>query len=375
MSLIKKPTSTEKRISASRANGGRSLGPHTPQERKRLRAAHRRLGFVPLAEEVALRSLGEEPLRFQELLEGLWVEYEPSGASQEGLVVLLARALWLTNRADRMQEGIALRQAQEFNLGREDRVHAQMMRLKMTANTLRQLIYRVAREEYITHPTDWEIAQNLHREGVMREMGDIVLALFQQLQEPLQYDETGSPVESHAAQQKVLLRIKEIFGVTDGPHPTPGRSNQNPSQEGGEGAHEGAVPAAPPKPRPDPVVEMHKRYPYLTRADWQAREMARQLLENILARQVEVCESQHQALLKEALNGPSPYERAAEIAPTSRDVLQLRRMQDANFREVRRITNLLLKLKRNERLLKKPGAGSEKPDKAPTQDSAVTYDI
>jgi hypothetical protein len=49
------------------------------------------------------------------------------------------------------------------------------------------------------------------------------------------------------------------------------------------------------------------------------------------------------------LNGPSPFERAAEIAPTHPNAKLMRRMQDSNFREVRRITNLLLKLKRNQR--------------------------
>ena len=75
----------------------------------------------------------------------------------------------------------------------------------------------------------------------------------------------------------------------------------------------------------------------------------RQLLENILTRQVEACEAQRKAILKESLKGPSPYERAAEIAPTHPRAMHLRRMQDSYFREVRRVTNLLLKLKRYQR--------------------------
>ena len=51
-----------------------------------------------------------------------------------------------------------------------------------------------------------------------------------------------------------------------------------------------------------------------TRAEWEAREPARQLLENILTRQVEICAAQRKALMKESIAGPSPYERAAEIA-------------------------------------------------------------
>jgi hypothetical protein len=95
--------------------------------------------------------------------------------------------------------------------------------------------------------------------------------------------------------------------------------------------------------------EKDARYPNIAAAEWEARERSRQLLENILTRQVEICEAQRKAVLKESLAGPSPYERAAEIAPTHPNARLMRRMQDSNFREVRRVTNLLLKLKRHER--------------------------
>jgi hypothetical protein len=62
--------------------------------------------------------------------------------------------------------------------------------------------------------------------------------------------------------------------------------------------------------------------------------------------QVESCEAQRQVILKESLKGPSPYERAAEIAPTHPHARRMRRMQDSNFREVRRLTTLLLTIKR-----------------------------
>jgi len=63
----------------------------------------------------------------------------------------------------------------------------------------------------------------------------------------------------------------------------------------------------------------------------------------------EGCEAQRKALLRESLDGPSPYEFAAEIAPSHADDLLMRRAQDANLREARRLINLLLKIKRYER--------------------------
>jgi hypothetical protein len=98
-----------------------------------------------------------------------------------------------------------------------------------------------------------------------------------------------------------------------------------------------------------PKEKKDVRYPKITAAEWEARERPRQLLENILTRQMDTCKEQRKAILKESVKGPSPYERAAEIAPTHPDARLMRRMQDSNLREVRRLTALLLKIKRYER--------------------------
>ena len=58
-----------------------------------------------------------------------------------------------------------------------------------------------------------------------------------------------------------------------------------------------------------------------------------------------IFETQRNALLKESLAGPSPYERAAEIALAHPDVALMQRMEESSFRQIWRITNLLLKLK------------------------------
>jgi len=73
MSLRKKPPITEKRITASQANGRRSRGPATPEGRGRIRDANTRHGFYSEAEGVALRILGEDPEEV-ELCEALRVE-------------------------------------------------------------------------------------------------------------------------------------------------------------------------------------------------------------------------------------------------------------------------------------------------------------
>jgi hypothetical protein len=167
MSLIKKHEVTEKQLAANRRNQKLCHVPLTGEGRERIRAAHLRHGFYAQAEEVAMRALGEDPAHFQELVEGLWEEWNPAGASQEGLVICLARATWLMNRAARMQEGCAVRQATEVNSGRQDRVHARMMRLKMTEDRLGQLVHAVAYEHYVTTAGNLEKMKNLHQEGAM----------------------------------------------------------------------------------------------------------------------------------------------------------------------------------------------------------------
>ena len=72
-------------------------------------------------------------------------------------------------------------------------------------------------------------------------------------------------------------------------------------------------------------------------------------MQNILNRQVEICEAQRMAILKESLAGPSPYERAAEIALAHPNLAMMQRMEESSFRQIWRITNLLLKIERQAR--------------------------
>ena len=342
MSLIKKPEMTEKKVAANARNRKLAHGPATDKGRERIRAAHLRHGFYSQAEEAALRALGEDPAQYQQLLEDLWEEWQPVGAIQEGLVIRLRRCMGLTNRADRMLEGCAVQQAQEMNRGRLDRLHAKMMRLKLTAESLGLFVQAVAHKHYVTTPEDLEKMKTMPQEGVVKEMGEMAIALFYRLQPPGAGEDGLDPMESA---RRMVDQVKEIFGIgLHPPDPPPSNATQDSSQREED-----------PQDAEAPREETDQRYPSITAAEWEARVRPRQLLENILKRQVEICDEQHQALLKECVKGPSPYERATEIAPTHPNARIMRRMQDANFREARRIINLLLKLKRHERKMEALG--------------------
>jgi hypothetical protein len=139
--------------------------------------------------------------------------------------------------------------------------------------------------------------------------------------------------------RRLVAQVKEIFGIgLHPPYPPPANALPGSSQ-----VEEDLQDAGAPEERVD------QRYPSITAAEWEARQAPRQLLEHILKRQVEICEEQRKALLKESLKGPSPYERATEIAPTHPNAPVMRRMRESNLREVRRLTNLLLRIKRFDR--------------------------
>jgi hypothetical protein len=254
-------------------------------------------------------------------------------AMQVELAEHLTQVVWRWKRAGRMQEGYALRLAKQANLTRDDRQHAQMMRLKITAETLRRLARSVAHEHYVTSREDIEIMKNLHQEGVLKDMAEIALALFYQLQAPGTSEDGLDPEEQG---RRLVAQVKEIFGIgMTAPFAPPVN----------------VAPDSSPLEESQPDVqaaqdENDARYPSITTAEWEARERPRQLLENILTRQVEICEAQRQAILKDSLAGPSPYERAAEIALAHPEAALMQRMEESSFRQIWRIINLLLKIQR-----------------------------
>ena len=338
MSLRKKSTMTEEKISANRANGKHSRGPATLAGRERIRAANIRHGFYSQAESEALTCLGEDPAELERLRTNLHDGLQLPRALEEELAEHLTQVVWRWKRAGRQQEGYALRLAKDANLTREDRLHAHMMRLKMTEESLRLLAQSVAREHYVTTPQDLEMMKNLRQEGVVKEMGEIAVVLFYRLQPP-GADESGLDPEETA--RRMVAQAKEIFGIGTTAHFAP---QVNAAPDSGQSQESLQVGDAAGEEK-----EAYERYPSITAAEWEARERPRQLLENILTRQVEICAAQRKALRKESLAGPSPYERAAEIALAHPDAALLQRMEESSFRQIWRITNLLLRIERQAR--------------------------
>jgi hypothetical protein len=375
MSLMKKPRMTEKKLAAIRKVQKLSHGPATPEGRARIRDAHLIHGGYSKSDEVALRALGEDPEDFRELLEGLADDRTAAAALRKTLGEHMARSFWRMRRAYRMQEGCALRQAKEEDATRAGRLHVRMMRLKMISRNWQLLAEAVKNPHYVTTPHDLEMMKHLHSDGVAKDMSEVALALFYQLQEPGTLhpgDEGFEDAEEAAKTRRVMTKIRGIFGLDPLPDDREDKHGARPSapqqwgrQDAGVTEADAATDLGPADDGPfaatagsgqalevatlTPETEEANPYPDITEEQWAARVDARQFLENILTHQIEMFDAQHHELLRQSVAGPSAHERAAEIAPTHPNAALMQRIEDSNFRQASRMASLFIRLKRLEK--------------------------
>jgi hypothetical protein len=183
---------------------------------------------------------------------------------------------------------------------------------------------------------------NLRHEESLVPIGDFMLALFFELI-PMSFEEEAyvTVLDFDLPAQRALMRMRDSFGLDrDELCAFP---DELPKPDGSEPA----VASRPEEEKP----EAHP-------ATSPSRELVRQLLENLLFRQAEICEQYHRELLREFFDGPSIYDRAAEAVPLSDSGRLMQRMQDSSFRMIWRMTNLLVKLRRP---MPGPGSGGRQP--------------
>ena len=116
MSLIHKQEMTEENLAAHRANGQKTQGAVTPEGKANSAAANLRHGFYCQAPNRALTALGEDPEEYAELMNSL--ENNLVEGLEAELKQRIGQTFWRMRRAERMQDGLALKRikaAQEIH--------------------------------------------------------------------------------------------------------------------------------------------------------------------------------------------------------------------------------------------------------------------
>jgi hypothetical protein len=115
MPLVKPPTITPEKLAANQANGKQSHGPATQEGIERIRAANTRHGFYSRALSAEMRALGEDPEQYESLYNSLLADWRPENEYQTSLVRRMARLMWRLERFDRIQESLMVYQLEALD--------------------------------------------------------------------------------------------------------------------------------------------------------------------------------------------------------------------------------------------------------------------
>ncbi len=281
MSLTAKRKMTEKNLSAHRRNGPQSRGAVTPAGKARAAQANLRHGFYSEAPQEVLTALGEDQAEYNRLLKSL--ESNLAEGLESQLVRGIARTLWRMQRAERMQDGLAVKRVQSGLQTENLTVAPRLLRINDIYEGL------------------CAIGRMLHRPDSTPLPGEI----------PAFVNAFGATPPDDVRKLFPLLRS---FGEAASQAP-------GPTHENGDA---GPIPLA---------------------AAGQEREAARQKLYTALNETMFSYRRALDSIMEESDKVRSPENIAALMAPRDEKSLLMQRMEDSNLRQLWRLTNMLAKVR------------------------------
>jgi len=177
MPLVNSPTLTPKKLAANRANAQLSRGPITFDGLIRVRDSNIKHGAYAQDGEEALRALGEDPEDFAALLESLKASWQPANALEDLLVKRLARAVWRTERNDRLQESVAVRLVSEMTIHVDNMVANVCAQYDEKVGHLEWLLEGFAHDECVTGAEDLDHFAAVYGEAPQGRPHEILVCL------------------------------------------------------------------------------------------------------------------------------------------------------------------------------------------------------
>ena len=335
MPLVNGPTLTPKKLAVNRANAQLSRGPITLEGLIRLRDSRIKHGAYARDSEEALRALGEDPKDFEALLESLKACWQPANGLEELLVKRLARAIWRTERNDRLQESIAVRLVSEMNLHVDTMVANVCAQYDEKLGHLQWLLESLADDQFVTGVNDLDHFVAAYGESPQGRAREILVCL-NLLVDPAEFgvDAGGEPVGNSEEDSEG----ENSSQAADG--------GEAETEDDAEAGDESEVDATEAKAQlGDPLLL--PEVPIATGS--KRRAEARKRAGFLLTEEIQAWQATRDRDREDLIRSNAPYFRDSAIAKSKPESEVLLRREDSSFRQVGRLTDLLLKLKREAR--------------------------
>jgi hypothetical protein len=341
VSLIKKLFVSAEKLAANQSNGRQSQGPATPEGRERIRSANTRHGYYSQAPGAQMQVLGEDPEEFERLFESLRTVWEPENEYQTSLVRRMARLTWRLERADRAHEAMLVSQMEtlERNIAHELRDAAARHDREVTR--LRTLMQALDGNRFHSTEQDLEGLERIYGK-VPTGVGLEILRRVYRLQSP----RSGNPANSADPGNPGNTANSAEFSD---PEDSEGRPEGN---TGGSARKQAGAPRQ--------AGARKQAGNALTIATGAERDVLRAELRLLLREEIKRMDEDHEQRRAE-LEEITPAFRDSLLVPKQPQAALLVRLRDSDLRQLRFVTDLLMKLKGRGN---KPAGDAEPPKSA-----------